>query len=270
MKRVHLFEFEDFNWFSNSLREAMTNYIVAMHKMLGTAPQLAKLIDRALNRTSSNQLVDLCSGGSGPMTDVISILKTDYQQNDLQITLTDLYPNKKAAKRINGLQREDLKYSLQPVDASKVGKDLNGVRTMVCSMHHMTPDTALAILKDAQDAKQPLVVYEISNNTMPALLVILLAFPINFLTVFFVTPFVRPFTWQQFVFTYIIPLLPLFIGWDGAVSYVRAYSMKDWEELTNKIRSEDYIWEAGVLAGKGGKKSYLLGLPKQTDHAPTS
>ena len=82
--------------------------------------------------------------------------------------------------------------------------------------------------------------------------------------VFFVTPFIRPMTWQQLVFTYIPPFpLPLFIAWDGAVSNVRTYTMNDLEELLSDLQSDDYVWEKGTIKGKPGAKSYLLGYPKK-------
>lgn len=80
--------------------------------------------------------------------------------------------------------------------------------------------------------------------------------------VFFITPLVRPLTWQQIVFTYLIPLIPLFVAWDGAVSNARTYGMKDLDDLTKGLDSESYIWEKGLIKGKGGNKIYLLGYPK--------
>ncbi len=39
-----------------------------------------------------------------------------------------------------------------------------------------------------------------------------------------VTPFIRPFRWSRLVFTYVIPVLPLLIVFDGIVSCLRVYS----------------------------------------------
>jgi len=36
MKRIQLFEFEDFQWFSNFLKMCMIHYILTMHRLLGT------------------------------------------------------------------------------------------------------------------------------------------------------------------------------------------------------------------------------------------
>ena len=48
MQRIHLFEFEDCPWFPDFLWVGMTRYLVAIHKILGTAPQLADVIKQAL------------------------------------------------------------------------------------------------------------------------------------------------------------------------------------------------------------------------------
>ena len=33
------------------------------------------------------------------------------------------------------------------------------------------------------------------------------------------TPFVRPFRWSRLLFTYVIPLIPLLVLFDGTVSF---------------------------------------------------
>lgn len=260
MKRIQLFEFEDFSWFPNGLRICLTRYIVAFHKLLGTRKPLAALLARALPKSSSHRIIDLCSGAGGPMLDVAEELRTEHGYQDLELTLSDLYPNEKAAAEIAAAGNPLNSYRTTSVNASDVDPGLQGVRTMVCSMHHMPPEVARDILQDAQDQKQPICIYEISDNSPPKFLWPI-ALPIGFLMVFFITPLVRPMSWQQLVFTYLIPVLPFFIAWDGAVSNVRTYTLSDMEELLAPIRKDGYQWEMGAIKGKGGKKLFLLGLP---------
>ncbi len=260
MKRIHAFEFEDFKWFPDALRNDMTNYIVAMHRLLNSTPQIASLIKRGMDAGETNKVTDLCSGGAGPMIWVAEELETNHGVKGLEIKLTDLYPNTTAAERINS-KNNNIQYILDPVDATNPGSELSGVRTMICSMHHMRPSVARKILSSALEQKQPMVVYEISNNTIPWW-IMWLSWPINFLTVLFITPFIRPLSFRQVVLTYLIPVLPFFIAWDGMISYMRTYSMSDWDEVLTDLNSPDYVWEKGVLKGKGSDKSYVLGLPK--------
>lgn len=260
MKRIHLFEFEDFPWFPNWLRTCMTRYIIAVHKLLGSAGELAGLIARVLPYATDKRILDVCSGAGGPMLEVVSILKEKHQVAELELAFSDLYPNQDAARRVASLNNPAITYLLNPINATQIPKDQPGLRTMVCSMHHMRPEVAKAILRDAKASREPICVFEISDNSFPPTWLWWVGLPLNFLSVFFITPFVRPLTWQQLVFTYLIPLLPLFIAWDGAVSNVRTYTLSDMEELLTGLQSADYHWETGRISGRA-KKLYLLGHP---------
>jgi hypothetical protein len=59
--------------------------------------------------------------------------------------------------------------------------------------------------------------------------------------------------------TYLVPVLPLAILWDGVVSYLRAYTQ---EELL-AIAPDGYRWTAGRSRAKNvpGAMTYFVGLP---------
>ncbi|MES0489832.1 MAG: hypothetical protein ABUK01_07580 [Leptospirales bacterium] len=259
MKRIHLFEVEDFNWVPNWLRRCMTLLIVVMHRILGSPEQVAKLVSKALLYSKKPEIIDLCSGSGGPMPEVIEILQNKYNVKNIKLTLSDLYPDTKMAETVNGGNNKNITYLTTPLDAAKIGAKQKGVRTMVGSLHHMKPDIAHNILKDAKESRQPICIFEISDNSFPAWLW-WIAIPINTITSLFVTLAVRPMTWQQIVFTYIIPIIPLAFAWDGAVSNARTYTLSDMDELLEGLHSDDYTWEKGTIKGKS-KKLYLLGLP---------
>ncbi|GGK86110.1 hypothetical protein ACD591_17890 [Rufibacter glacialis] len=259
MKRIHLFEFEDQPWFPDWIRISLTRLIVVMHGLLGTTKDVAQLVHKILRYSPNPSIIDLCSGSGGPMVEVAETLKEDYQVKEVTLTLTDLYPNLDLADNINRQGTTALSYLTQPIDAANVPSALTGIRTMVCSFHHMKPATARRILVNAKEAKQPLCIYEISDNSFPTFLW-WIALPLNFIMAFLITPFVRPLTWKQIVFTYLVPLIPVFFAWDGAVSNVRTYTLKDLDVLLEGLTSEEYQWEKGTLPGKA-KKLYLLGFP---------
>jgi hypothetical protein len=260
MKRIHLFEFEDMNWFPDWIRVLMTRYIMAFHKILGTADLLEGLVEKGLKKSESPLIIDLCSGSGGPMLEVVEKLRTSGKFPDLKLLLSDLYPNQKAATVINQSADTAVAYLIEPLDATQVRKGLVGLRTMVSSMHHMKPEVAKKILRNAKEAHQPILIFEISDNAAPIFLW-WLAMPFAFIMTLFFTPMVRPMTWQQLVFTYLIPILPMFIAWDGAVSNARTYTLEDMGELIHGLSDETYAWEKGKVKGKGGNKLYLLGRP---------
>jgi hypothetical protein len=261
MKRIQLFEFEDFTWFPNWLRKCLTRMMVVMHNILHTSEEMAELVNRGLAYTDNNTIIDLCSGSGGPMPKVMDILKEKYQVNNPKLIMTDLFPNEEFAKVTNKRNDGEISYLKKSVDAAKVDPNLKGLRTMVSSLHHMNPETARKILKNAMDCKQPICTFEISDNSFPKA-VWWIAVPINIITSLFISLLARPVTWQQIVFTFFIPIIPVVFAWDGAVSNARTYTLEDMDLLLEGLHSENYSWEKGVIKGKS-KKLYLLGLPKK-------
>ncbi len=262
LKRLQLFEFEDLPWFPNFFRQLMTNYLVTLHRFLKSHELIAPMLKRCLEKSARKSVIDLCSGGGGPMRDVLRLLRQEKYLEHLEITLSDLYPNAIAAIEIKKMGYPGLNYKMESVDATNVDLALGGVRSMVCSMHHLPPLVAQKILQDAASKKQPICVFEISDNATPILLW-WLAVPVGFFAALIVSAFIRPMTWMQFIFTYLIPILPLLIAWDGAVSIARIYNKEDLEELLRGVKADGYIWDVGVVKKPGHPSGmvYLVGLP---------
>jgi hypothetical protein len=55
-------------------------------------------------------------------------------------------------------------------------------------------------------------------------------------------PFVKPRRVSNFVFTYLVPLVPLFLMWDGVASCLRSYSTDELEALVAPLRSRSYTF----------------------------
>ena len=230
-----------------------------MHHLLEVHKDLVPLIYRTLRYTESNHIVDLCSGSGGPIYKTFEILRDTYGLNDLSIVLTDLYPDLELAHKINNVPSTSVTYKTQPVDATEVDHSMKGVRTMVSSFHHMRPEIARNILEDAQQSRQPICIFEISDNSAPGL-IRWIGLPVNFLMTWFITPMTRPITWQQLIFTYLVPVIPLCFAWDGVVSNARTYTLDDMDYLLDGLESDKYKWEKGTIPGKMNKL-YLLGYP---------
>ncbi|MDG1174997.1 MAG: hypothetical protein P8N07_04275 [Flavobacteriales bacterium] len=257
MKRIQLFEIEDQSWFPAWIRDSMTRLINVMHKFLETKKDLSGLLKKVMDKTGKSKIVDLCSGAGGPVIDSVNILKEEINVN---LTLTDLYPNKKVAAKLNSDSDDSVTYMELPVNAVDVPENLNGIRTMVCSLHHMRPETVEENLTNAQEAKEGFCAIEISDNSSPKVLW-WLSIPFSFIISLIVTPMSKGLTLPQVFFTYIIPIIPICFAWDGAVSNARTYTMDDIEVILSKIRKPEYTWEPGVLKGKKSKKMYLIGYP---------
>ena len=257
MKRVHLFEFEDFTWFPSIWRDSMTNLIIVMHKLLDTKSIIKRELKSLIEETNQNRVVDFCSGSGGPMPSVLKELNEESQAT-INLTLTDLFPNKKSANYYNN-EVGQTNYIEETVDATLPNEQFKGIRSMICSFHHMSTQNAQEILKSAQESNQPMFIFEMSDNSAPKVLR-WIAFPINILTCLLITPFSKPFSLTQLIFTYIIPIIPITFAWDGAVSNARTYTPSDLKELIEPIKNKNYQWEIKTIKGKG-KFMCIIGRP---------
>ena len=241
----------------------MTRFLVPLHRFVGTPRMITPLLERALDHAEERRVIDLCSGSCGPMLAVCKQLHEQPQTADVEVTFSDLYPQPEAVSEVNAQGDRRLRYHDSSVDATAMPAEWRGARTMCCAMHHLPPPLARSILQDAFEQRQPIMVFEISDNSLPRPLWPL-AFPAVALLTLLLTPWVRPLTARQLLLTYALPALPLLVGWDGAVSNARTYTLADMSELIDGLNAPDYRWEMGVAGGFGPMKQlYLLGLPKR-------
>lgn len=248
MRRVHLVELEDLPWFPASVRDGATAFLAYAGRLGGFAPPLARRLADALQRTGATQIVDLCSGGSGPMVHLLRRLPPD-----VPVVLTDLYPNLESFDMAARESGGRIRYVPEPVDATRVGAELPGLRTMCNSFHHFRPEDARRILEGAVAARQPLAIFEIVDR---------LAFPIMplvGLTSLILMPFVKPRRLDWLFLTYVIPLIPLLLMFDGAVSCLRVYSPAELRELTAGL---DYRWEIERFRVGPMRATWMLGYPQ--------
>ena len=267
MKRIQLFEFEDLSWFPKTIRRSMTNLIALLHKMTGTREVIADLLIPIVRERQFNRIVDLGSGSGGIMPDVVDSINKEIDREKIQLILTDLYPNTDQISKWNNKKNSHISYHKEAVDATKLDLAPRGLKTMINCFHHMPPTQAKKILKTASLKKEPLLIYEMGENNIP-LLIWWLLLPVSLfilmLMVLFMTPFVKPLTWQQLFFTYIIPIIPICYAWDGQASLPRMYTMADLESMLNDVNSPQYDWSMGRAYKRNKKKlgTFLIGLPK--------
>lgn len=265
MKRLHVFEFEDLPWFPSLIREYLTDYLnFTAHLSSTPFESLAQKLKPILEATQTTTLIDLCSGGGGPLPVVVRLLK-EKEKYPVRAVLTDFYPNRTAFSRIQKSFPEITSLEC-PVDATQVPQNLKGFRTLFNGFHHFRPEKAKLILEDAARSRQGIAVYELVGRSafgFLSLLILLCAMP-------FFTPFIRPFRFSRIIFTYFIPLVPLAALWDGFISCLRVYSPEELKKLTCSIESTHYEWEIGLLPfGKGpGFGTYLFGIPRGPLYPP--
>jgi len=201
--------------------------------------------------------VDLCSGGGGPWLWLHPLLARKGLSTS--VCLTDKYPNLEAFEKWSRMTDQAIGFHAGSVDATRVPDELVGFRTMFTAFHHFKPEHASAVLADAVRHRRSIGVFEATHRSALALL-LMLSTP---LVVLLCTPFIRPFRWSRLLWTYLVPVLPLVILFDGLVSCLRSYSVVELRELTEGLKTNDYHWEIGTVQNKWVPipVTYLVGMP---------
>lgn len=259
--RVHLFELEDQPWFPRVLRDGGTAYLALAAGASGHAALLAPKLAEVLRASGEMRILDLCSGGGGPLREIVPLLARDGL--DVRALLTDFYPNEAALASTADASGGRVAWSREPVDATRVPRDLPGVRTLFNALHHFRPDAVRAILTDAVEAGRPIAAFELVGR-QPLTLASMLVNP--FLCALSV-PFLRPFRPAWIPLTYVVPALPLFVLFDGVVSCLRVYAPDELHALIASLapRHRDaFTWDVGRirLGAAPAWATYVTGMPR--------
>lgn len=262
--RLHLFEWEDQNWLPVVFRDFITDHLHYGLSQKIREPVnriIAKKLRALLARARSNRIVDLCSGAGGPLLKVHGILCRD-RDTPIELVLTDLFPNVEAFRKCEAAGGGAIKARYESTDAFDVPSSLDGVRTIFTALHHFRPRDAQRLLADAASKRQPIAVFEPLERTPRVFLMVALN---TLWQTFALTPIVGRLTLQRFLLTYVIPLAPFMILWDGLVSVLRTYTPQELQTLADDIGAPGYEWEAGrfdVPTPLGRMPTlYLVGFP---------
>jgi hypothetical protein len=257
MRRMHLIEIHEQPWCPASLRDALTDYLQFAIESGNPYGAIVERLKQSVMQARATRIIDLCSGGGGPWRRLYrEFALTNFP---IEICLTDKYPNLAAFRLAQTESGGKLSFCTEPINACSVPRDLKGFRTFFSSFHHFRFEDARAILNDAAQQRQGVGVFEATARQPLAILLMFLT-P---LIVLLVTPLIRPFRWTRLFWTYIFPLVPLIVLWDGVVSCLRTYSPAELRELTKGLGDEGYLWESGEEKYPRSliPVTYLVGYP---------
>jgi hypothetical protein len=263
MPRLDLPELEDQPWFSPRLRNLMTEHLHVMIDLLDIYRPVVPKLAAAMRATGDVEVLDLCSGGSGPWRRVLARLGAEHGLS-ARVTLTDLYPNLRAFRRAQASAPDGaLRFRREPVDATAVPSDLLGFRTLFTCLHHFSPAMVGQILGDAVQQRRGVGAFELSSRSPLGVLASVVGAG--------VTPLmplvVRPWRADRFLLTYALPALPLCFAWDGFASQLRSYTADELRDIAQGVPDADtYTWGSGAVWHPylPMRLTYLIGTPNQT------
>ena len=270
---AHLIEIEDLPFVPSWFRDLGTDWVRFTSERMGLYRSAATRMAGFLKDLDGPHVVDLCSGSGGGWLSLLPQLD-DLGVGNVRITLSDKYPNLRAANYLARESGSRLQYSPEASDDVRGPADSADAYTMMLAFHHFPENVAVQVLTRLTMKGRPIAIFDIWGpgvlQRVPRAIGYLL-FPVALILNIFVpllvligTPRVRPFRWSRLIFTYLLPFIPLYIWWDATVSILRAY---DQDGLRRIVRQADpaksFEWQVGLTSGPGPKAlSYVIGIPR--------
>jgi hypothetical protein len=234
------------------VRQGATDYLEAITSRGDIYRPIQAQIFRAIENCGAERVVDLCSGGGGPWLSPAwrSVLA---EHAPLTVVLTDKFPSSALPERlVPGVSSVNFS-----VDAAHVPEALRGFRTIFSSFHHFPDPVARDVLGDAVRSREGFAMAEVTSPT-PRAFATMFLMPVF---AWLLTPRMRPFRWSRLLLTYLLPVIPLVVLWDGIVSCFRTRTPEELLALTTSF--PQYDWQAGYARGQGTwlASVYLIGRP---------
>lgn len=225
---------------------------------VGHIDAIQPIVVRALERSGEKSLFDLCSGGGGPIIPIADALARDGRP--VEVTLTDFYPSPEASRAASDAGVA-LHYEPTSVDARQVSDRARGLRTIINAFHHFRPADAVQILASAVSSRDAITVVEVAQRN-PLTVLAILGTPLHVLAN---VPRLRPFRWIWLPLTYLVPIVPLAIGWDAFISCLRCYTREELLEMSQCADPEEtYEWVVDEPKLMGPLRAIALtGIPKE-------
>jgi len=220
------------------LRKYVTDFISSLWcfdgfgKVKPAITPVLELMERSMKKTRTKKIVDMACGSGKASYQTLLHLKENGLKN-VKLVLSDLYPNVEILKKLS-LQNKDVSYEERSVDAMNC--ELEGFRTFFASFHHFNEQQASKIIGDAVTKQEGIGIFEMTYKGFWNLFLLIGLAP---LWVFLLTPVIRPVKISRLLFTYIIPLIPLILWWDGFVSLIRTYTEKELKWIIKSVDPED-------------------------------
>jgi hypothetical protein len=256
MGRTELFEIHDHPVFPGFLRDLVTDALQALWDFSNSYHPILPLLRTTFATQETCEILDLCSGGGGPWFRLIRDFEDD-QRLAIRVCLTDKYPNKDAFQSAFFRSNSKIGFDPRSILAADVPSDLEGFRTMFSSFHHFPAAEARKVLANAMEHRKGIAIFELAQRKPKTMLAVCF---IPFL-ILFLTPAIRPFRWSRLFWTYVIPLIPFVVWFDGWMSCLRAYSNDELHELVRGLPEESYRWEIGTKGDGFSPVTYLIGYP---------
>ena len=219
--RIQAFEFCDQSWLSGVWREAYLDGLNFLFRAGGVYRRLHLPFSAWATEAGQRQVLDLASGGGGPIRTVVENASRDGVKLPV-ITLSDLLPDT-ALREAGAVRSEAVHYFGRPVDATAPLPDGTQLASICTAFHHFPPRVAREVLANMHRQSEGLFIAEFSVRSWLAALAPLLSLLPLMLSSFFS----GRCSFRKVLITAVFPIVPLMVIFDGMVSVLRVYTREE-------------------------------------------
>jgi len=227
--KITIPELEDLPWFPSKLRQMQMEFIGFMVVMFKVYQPLLTVIKQSLAKSNTRNILDLCTGSGEPIRNLV----TSDRISD-SIILSDLYPCPK-------IETGDFIWNVESLNALESHNELSGMRTMFNAYHHFSEQEKLKLLEI--HSQNGIFIAEILQPNIFNLLKIIFTTILGQLVF---APFVKPFSFQRLLFTYLIPINLITITLDGIISVLKSQRPRSMFKQVKENFNSDYQFDCGV------------------------
>ncbi|KAH7312483.1 hypothetical protein B0I35DRAFT_437114 [Stachybotrys elegans] len=245
VRRMQSMSLSNTSWFPPLLKECIQNSMAHACNMklpgqnMSAAELAAGLLVREFGAAalSSHTIVDFCAGG-GSMAPAIEDAVNGF------LGAEGLQPVDFVRKNLRppGVQAVETSASSTPWRRRMPGRG-NGnkvMRLFNLAFHHLDDEAARGAIRDCIECGAGFVILELQDRTLESFV----ADTLLPLGVVLVAPY---YAWQWsmpalFVFTWLLPVIPLVLIWDGYASSLRTREPEEVEELVSSCGADASQW----------------------------
>jgi SAM-dependent methyltransferase len=261
----HLFEFMDQDWLPWGLRGTLRE-ILELVDNKPFRPYCAWVADEVLRAAKTGGLTTLVELGAGPGP-ITRLLARDARSAGLRLVPCDINPDRVAYEQLAANFPDKVVPRYDAVDFSQPQPwEPRTLLYLSATFHHIPPRARTAVLRSLLGSADVVMVFEPLRKTPLAMLFVLLSIvPALLLPAWRLG---RPGRLRRILWCWLIPVAPLMFWWEGIVSCLRMWTVREWHnELLPLLRTDqeaqidNWLVSQRVICRRRAGKDALAGVP---------
>ncbi len=243
------------DWIPDFLKRIQLDGIFHISAYINSNQKFLALFQEWQKKLTTRKLVDLGSGSGNLIKYIFESNHGDF--SDLHYTLTDWEPQIELFQRLKKQFPLNIDYLTQKVDIAESPEVIkNKAVTIVTSFHELSFNQAFKTIFNLFNYSAGFFIYEPLNRNWFQLAKI----PGVFLAGLIIPFRMKPWSWKNFFFSWIIPLIPFFHLHDSWVSFLRSYTAKDFRQWLEKLGNKNWEWVVDTI---GKDITYVMAWRKR-------